>query len=404
MTEIKNWLFGQDGWKTLRVLDERQNYNLKCIFEPKEDIVDGIGYRGVRCTIHNISPFWYGDEQIITFNHSDLTRDWKYFSSVGWSFINIEVPDNGCADVDILPRLSVEFDRSGSIYGTYYGSLFNLISVDAPSVADVAQNYNSNSAWNYKDLSGISFDYAYITENSKTTAIVSRNMREDGVLEILLGEDVLLEIPDGEDTDEFMKTKLNIAILLLLFAVPSFAQIEGYWKGQIELGGQQLEMAFNIKAAEKGFSATLDVPAQGAFDVPVDKTVFQDNHLQLTLSAMGASYSGTLKGEAIEGEFTQHGMAFPLNLAKGEKEAPKARPQDPQPPFNYRAEEVTFTNKKEGPDSKCHPGPQEKVIWFLLSLPSPYNDYEDQDQLYHAPSEYRGNNQNPWPLYNAIHS
>ena len=109
-----------------------------------------------------------------------------------------------------------------------------------------------------------------------------------------------------------------------------------------------MEMAFNIKATENGYSATLDVPAQGAFDVPVDKTVFQDNHLQLTLSAMGASYSGTLKGEAIEGEFTQHGMAFPLNLARGEKEAPKARPQDPQPPFNYRAEEVTFTNKKEG--------------------------------------------------------
>ena len=109
-----------------------------------------------------------------------------------------------------------------------------------------------------------------------------------------------------------------------------------------------MEMAFNIKAAENGYSATLDVPAQGAFDVPVDKTVFQDNHLQLTLSAMGASYSGELKGSIIEGEFSQRGMAFPLNLEKGEKEAPKARPQDPQPPFNYRAEEVTFTNKKEG--------------------------------------------------------
>ncbi len=142
--------------------------------------------------------------------------------------------------------------------------------------------------------------------------------------------------------------KNKILFLLLFVALQSQAQIEGYWKGQIDLGGQQLEMAFNIKAAENGYSATLDVPAQGAFDVPVDKTVFQDNHLQLTLSAMGASYSGTLKGEAIEGEFTQHGMAFPLNLAKGEKEAPKARPQDPQPPFNYRAEEVTFTNKKEG--------------------------------------------------------
>lgn len=142
--------------------------------------------------------------------------------------------------------------------------------------------------------------------------------------------------------------KNKILFLLLFVALQSQAQIEGYWKGQIDLGGQQLEMAFNIKAAENGYSATLDVPAQGAFDVPVDKTVFQDNHLQLTLSAMGASYSGMLKGEAIEGEFTQHGMAFPLNLARGEKEAPKARPQDPQMPFNYRVEEVTFTNKKEG--------------------------------------------------------
>ena len=107
-------------------------------------------------------------------------------------------------------------------------------------------------------------------------------------------------------------------------------------------------MAFNIKAAENGYSATLDVPAQGARDVPVDKTVFQDNHLQLTMSAMGANYSGTLKDGTIEGEFTQHGMAFPLNLSKGEKEVQQARPQDPKPPFNYQIEEVSFTNLKEG--------------------------------------------------------
>jgi hypothetical protein len=76
--------------------------------------------------------------------------------------------------------------------------------------------------------------------------------------------------------------------------------------------------------------------------------VFQDNRLQLTMSAMGATYSGTLKEGRIEGEFTQHGMTFPLNLEKGAKESLQARPQDPQPPFNYRIEEVTFTNPKEG--------------------------------------------------------
>lgn len=145
-----------------------------------------------------------------------------------------------------------------------------------------------------------------------------------------------------------MKTKLNIVTLLLLFAVPSFAQIEGYWKGKIDLGMQKLEMAFDISSTENGYSATLDVPAQGAHNMPVDETVFRDNRLQLTMTAMGASYSGELKEDIIEGDFSQRGMTFPLSLERGEKETQQARPQDPQPPFDYRIEEVRFTNAKEG--------------------------------------------------------
>ena len=149
-----------------------------------------------------------------------------------------------------------------------------------------------------------------------------------------------------------MKTRICNIVLLLLFAVgSSFAQIEGYWKGKIDLGGQQMEMAFDIASTGNGYSATLDVPAQGAFDLPVDETLFLDNRLEMTMSAMDASYSGTLKDNHVEGEFTQHGMTFPLNLEKGEKESQQmVRPQDPQPPFNYRVEEVTFRNEKEGFD------------------------------------------------------
>ena len=145
-----------------------------------------------------------------------------------------------------------------------------------------------------------------------------------------------------------MKTKTLITLLLFM-VLQSQAQIEGYWKGQIDFGTMKLEMAFNITAIENGYSTTLDVPAQGAFDFPVDETTFLDGHLQLTMSSMDASYSGTLKDGAIEGEFTQHGMTFPLNLVKAEKkEQKKTRPQDPQPPFDYHIEEVTFVNEKEG--------------------------------------------------------
>ena len=146
-----------------------------------------------------------------------------------------------------------------------------------------------------------------------------------------------------------MRTKLNIIILLLFAVLHCNAQIEGYWKGQIDLGTMKLEMAFNITANENGYSTTLDVPAQGAFDFPVDETIFQDRRLQLTMSAMDASFSGTLKEGIIEGEFTQRGMTSPLNLVKAEKkEQKKTRPQDPQPPFDYQIEEVTFVNEKEG--------------------------------------------------------
>ena len=148
-----------------------------------------------------------------------------------------------------------------------------------------------------------------------------------------------------------MKTKNCFAILLFTFltAQNAMSQIEGYWKGEIDLGVQKLETAFDIKAVENGYSATFDVPAQGAFDIPVDETTFQDGHWELKMNALNATYLGVLKDATIEGEFTQHGMTFPLNLVKAEKkEQKKTRPQDPQPPFNYQIEEVTFVNEKEG--------------------------------------------------------
>ena len=145
-----------------------------------------------------------------------------------------------------------------------------------------------------------------------------------------------------------MKTRTNIFILLFFAVLQCNAQIEGYWSGKLNLGPTELELGFDIKAVENGFSSTLDVPAQGANDLPVDETTFHDNRLEMTMSAMGASYSGELKGNSIEGAFTQRGMTFPLNLEKSEKEAQQVRPQDPHPPFDYRIEEVTFSNEKEG--------------------------------------------------------
>ena len=73
MTEIKDWLFGQDGWKKLYIKSpDYENIYLKCLFLPENDIRDSSGYRGVRCKVKNISGFWYGKDEVITYTKEQI--------------------------------------------------------------------------------------------------------------------------------------------------------------------------------------------------------------------------------------------------------------------------------------------------------------------------------------------
>lgn len=73
MTEIKEWLFAQRGWRKLRIeSSDYKDYYLLCMLIPEEDIADGLGYRGIRCTLKNISGFWYRDEETKVYTQSDM--------------------------------------------------------------------------------------------------------------------------------------------------------------------------------------------------------------------------------------------------------------------------------------------------------------------------------------------
>lgn len=85
--EIKDWLFGQNGWKKFVVINERQDYYLRALLIPSEDIMDMNGYRGFRCKVRNDSGFWYKDENIsipLTYSETNVystikkTIDLKY--------------------------------------------------------------------------------------------------------------------------------------------------------------------------------------------------------------------------------------------------------------------------------------------------------------------------------------
>lgn len=163
MAEIKNWLFGQNGWKSLKILDERQDYFLKCILSPIEDIVDGSGYRGVRCTLQNASPFWYGEQRTITIDRATLhNRILTASDDDEFSFFEVNIPDD-IVEVDIHPQIYLQDRRyeQSSIFGDYEcWGLYRLVTVDASSAstATLSSTVLSQFVYNADYLPKVSSD------------------------------------------------------------------------------------------------------------------------------------------------------------------------------------------------------------------------------------------------------
>lgn len=144
-----------------------------------------------------------------------------------------------------------------------------------------------------------------------------------------------------------MKKALLMTCLLLITLSISAQDITGTWKGKLSLPMGQLTVVFNIIRAGESYKATCDSPDQGAKGMPAESVTFVNSVLVIKIPTVGASYQGELKEDGkIHGNFTQ-GLPFPLVLEKGEVEKPK-RPQEPQPPFPYKTEEVTFRNEGAG--------------------------------------------------------
>ncbi len=117
--------------------------------------------------------------------------------------------------------------------------------------------------------------------------------------------------------------KFSIAITLLFLAGSVKAQeLNGSYSGTLEVQGMQMELIVNITPTDAGYSATLDVPAQGASGIELDSVVLQDNIVTISSAKMQLTYTGTVSGETIEGTYEQMGQKFPLKLKKTIKTKP----------------------------------------------------------------------------------
>jgi pimeloyl-ACP methyl ester carboxylesterase len=134
-----------------------------------------------------------------------------------------------------------------------------------------------------------------------------------------------------------------IALAALAYIPASLAGqgVAGDWKGALEVQGTELRLVFHIRKVDSGYVTTLDSPGQGASGIPVATTTFSDPELRLDLPNISASYAGTLDNGSIEGTWTQGPTSYPLVLSRdaaGGKA--RRRPQEPEPPYPYAAEEV----------------------------------------------------------------
>ncbi len=132
--------------------------------------------------------------------------------------------------------------------------------------------------------------------------------------------------------------KILMTLALMSVSVVTLMAQTGAWTGKLKVSGVELALIFNISEE----SATLDVPDQGAKEIPVEVSRDAVGGITLNVPAINASFKGLWAGKVIAGTFIQHGMSFPMTLTPG---APVIRrPQTPVGPFPYTTEEVSFTN------------------------------------------------------------
>jgi len=148
-----------------------------------------------------------------------------------------------------------------------------------------------------------------------------------------------------------MPTKTILSILVAIYSLQVFGQhtndqLEGSWQG----GLMGLRIVFNIAVNEdQSLQATLDSPDQGSMGIPMGEVHLNEDSIRIEATNIDVLYTGRIISDSIiEGEWQQAGRVFKLDLEKKDEAIVLNRPQEPQPPYPYKEEEVSFPNAEHG--------------------------------------------------------
>jgi hypothetical protein len=139
-----------------------------------------------------------------------------------------------------------------------------------------------------------------------------------------------------------------ISSLLLPLAALAAPSPEGLWQGTLQ---GMLRVVLHVGRDSTGaLTATFDSVDQGAMGMRIDTIAVAGDSLRFEMRALRAGFAGRVEagGDSVTGQWRQGGFNLPLGLRRGGKVTELRRPQEPKPPYPYRAEEVSYENVKDG--------------------------------------------------------
>jgi dienelactone hydrolase len=119
----------------------------------------------------------------------------------------------------------------------------------------------------------------------------------------------------------------------------------GNWLGTLATPAARLRLALTVAHdSGGGLTAILTSIDQGNAKIPATLTVHGDT-LVASMPMARASYTAVLSpaNDSLRGAFDQ-GVSLPMNMGRAAALPVLSRPQEPRPPFPYRAEDVTFAS------------------------------------------------------------
>ena len=99
-----------------------------------------------------------------------------------------------------------------------------------------------------------------------------------------------------------MRKFILLTLAVMTISVSYAQEINGIWGGILHAGNQKLEIVFHFNQSADGNStATMDVPAQSALDIPLTIKLLTVDSVSVEAAAIQMGYTGKLNNGTITG-------------------------------------------------------------------------------------------------------